>query len=49
MMHGQKNVKSASMSKFFSLQAVKFERFELFMAVLMKIKVLLDAALSLGG
>jgi hypothetical protein len=39
MMHGQKNIKSASMSKFFSLQTVKFEGFELFMVVLMKIQV----------
>lgn len=36
------------LSKFFSLQTVKFARFELFTVVLLKIQVLLDAALSLG-
>jgi hypothetical protein len=35
-------------SKFFSLQTMKFAKFELFTVVLMKIQVLLDAALSLG-
>jgi hypothetical protein len=36
------------MSKFFALETVKFARFEFFRVVLMKIQVLLEAALSLG-
>jgi hypothetical protein len=41
-------ITSASVSKFFSHQTVKLARFELFTVVLMKIQVMLVAALSLG-